>query len=115
MNLNIERQLQFGRAPQSFAQNFFLDFELMFVAGVLVVASAAAAEVGAARLDAVRRRLDDRVGTLRAGEARLLLGEGGLNFFSGEHKWNEDGLAASAGRRQAGAPDRRRRKSAFQL
>ena len=88
-------KLNLGRAPQALAQDFFLDLELMLVAGVLVVASAAAAKVRARGLDAVRRRLDDRV-SLRPREARLLLGKRGVDLFSGQNKGDEHGLAASA-------------------
>ena len=95
MNLDVERQFQLGDATQALAQDFFLDLELVLVGRVLVVASAAAGEVRAGRQDAVRRRLDDRVG-LRPREARLLLGEGGLDFFIGQDEGDEHGLAASA-------------------
>ena len=54
MDLNFALQFELGDAPQIFAQDFFLDFELMLVAGVLIMASAAAAEMWARRLDAVR-------------------------------------------------------------
>ena len=63
--------------------------------GVLVVASAAAGEMRAGRRDAVRGRLDDG-GGLSAREAGLFFGDGGVDFFSGKNKGNEDGLAASA-------------------
>ena len=56
MDLNFAMQFKLGDAPQVLAQDFFLDFELMLVAGVLVVASATAAEMWARRRDAVRRR-----------------------------------------------------------
>src|SRR5208283_5401916 len=70
--------------------------ELVLVTGVLVVATAAAGEVWARRLGAVRRRLNDCV-DVRAGKTRLLLSEGGLDFFSVEDKGDEDGLAAWTG------------------
>jgi len=95
MDLDIDWQLQLGRSPQGFAQDFFLDFELMFVAGVLVVATAAWAEVGTAGLDALRGRRDDLIGT-GACKAGLLLGKRGVNFFPRKHKWHEYGLASAA-------------------
>src|ERR1039457_1214889 len=59
MDLDVKWQVELGRAPQALAQDFFLDLKLMLVAGVLVVTTAAAGKVLAARLDAVRRRLED--------------------------------------------------------
>src|SRR5579862_1675886 len=94
MNLDLSGQIQLGGAAQTFAQNFFLDLELMFVAGVLVVASSAAFEVLAAGLNAVRRRFEDRAG-FRASEAGFLLGECSFDFFCGEDERDKYGLAAS--------------------
>jgi len=34
---------------------------------------------------------------VRARKARFLLGESGLNFFRGQNKWDEHGLAACVG------------------
>ena len=82
MDFDTEWQVKLGNAEQIFPQDFFLDFELMLVAGVLVVAASAAGEVGAGRRDAVRGRLDYGVDS-RAREASLLFGEGGFDFFSG--------------------------------
>src|ERR1700752_1839615 len=96
MDLDVEWQVQLGGAAQALAQDFFLDLELVVVAGVLVVASAAAGEVWAGRLDAMWRRLDDSV-SLGPREARLLLGEGGLDFLFGQNKGDEHGLAARVG------------------
>ena len=47
MDFNLARQFQFGDAQQVLAQDFFLDFELMLVSGVLVVAPATAPKMGA--------------------------------------------------------------------
>jgi hypothetical protein len=96
VDFDVEGQVDFGDAAQVFPQDFFLDFELMLVAGVLVMTSAAAGEVGARGRDAVWRRLDDGVDS-RAGEAGFLLGEGSLDFFSGQNEGNEHGFAAAAG------------------
>ena len=95
MHLDFALQFELGDATQILAQDFFLDFELMFVAGVLVVASAAAAEVFALWLDAMRRSFDDRFRAC-ASEAGLFFGERRFNCFSGENQRDEDGLAASA-------------------
>ena len=68
----------------------------MFVAGVLVVATAALGEIWASGLDAVRGRLDDLIGT-GAGETGLLLGKGRLNLFPRKHKRHEYSLTSTAG------------------
>ena len=65
----------------------------MFVAGVLVLASAATPEVRTAGLDAVRRGLNDTLNG-RSREAGLLLGERGLNPFAIQHEWDEYSFAA---------------------
>ena len=88
-------RVQLGDPAQILSQDFLFDFELMLVAGVLVVAAAAAGEVRAGGLDAVRGRLDDGVNS-RAREAGLLLGEGSLDFFSGQDEGDEHCLAACA-------------------
>ena len=62
---------------------------------MLIVASAAAGEMRTGRRDAVRGRRDDG-GGLSAREAGFFFGDGRVDFFAGENKGNEDGLAASA-------------------
>jgi len=96
MYLDLTRQFKLGNPAQILAQDFFLDLELMFVAGVLVLASAATPEVGTAGLDAVRRGLKD---TLNSGarEAGLLFREFRLNFLPIQSERDEYGLAGSAG------------------
>ena len=54
MHLNLAFEFKLGDTPQVLAQDFFLDLELVFVAGMLVVASSTAAEVCTGRLNAVR-------------------------------------------------------------
>lgn len=95
MDLDINRQFDLGRTPKALAQDFFLDLKLMFVARVLIVASAALHEIGAAWLDSLQRRLDDSV-RVSANEAGLLLGDVGFYFFSAQNKWDEHSLSASA-------------------
>jgi hypothetical protein len=95
MDLNFTLKFELGDAPQILAQDFFLDFELMLVAGLLIMASAAAAEMRTRRRDAVRRRLHDGFG-FRADEAGFFFGDDSFDLFSGENEGDEDGLTASA-------------------
>jgi hypothetical protein len=95
MHLNFTFQFNFGDAAQVFAQDFFFDLELVRVAGVLVVTSAALAEVGARRLGAVRRGLYDCSGA-GAGEAGLFFDDRRFDFLCGKNEGNEDCFATSA-------------------
>jgi hypothetical protein len=94
MDLDFAFEFELRDTAQVLTQDFFFDFELMVVGGVLVVASAAAGEVWARRLSAVRGRLDYFAG-LGAGEAGFFLGERGFDLFSGQDEGNEDGFAAA--------------------
>jgi hypothetical protein len=96
VNVYVEWQFQLGRTAQTLTQDFFLDLELVLVAGVLVVTSAAAGVVLASWLDAVRRRIDDRI-CFRSSEAGPLLGQERFDFFLGQDKGDKHGLAASVG------------------
>jgi len=95
MHLNFAIEFELRDAPQVLSQDFFLDLELVLVAGVLVVASAAAAKIAARWLDAVRRRLHDCSG-LGAREARLFFGAYRFDLFSSKNKGNKHSLAAPA-------------------
>src|SRR5882757_7521285 len=95
MHLDFAFKFDLRDTAQVFAQDFFLDLELMLIAGVLVMASTAAAKVRAGRRDAVRRRLHDCVG-LGACESGPFFGKYGFDLLSRENKGNEYGLAASA-------------------
>lgn len=95
MHLDFAIEFELGDAPQVLAQDVLLDFELMLVGGVLVVASAAAAKMRAGRLNAVRRWFHDCRG-MCASEARFFFRERRVDFLSGKNKRNENGLAASA-------------------
>ena len=82
MDLDFGLEFELGDAPQVLAQDFFFDFELLVVGGVLVMASATKAKVWARRRDSVVGRLND-CGGMRAGKAGFFLGEGGFDFLSG--------------------------------
>ena len=92
MDLQFAFEFELGRSQQILAQNLLFDFELMFVAGMLVMASSAPREITALWLDAVRGGLDDLF-DLTPGKAGLLPSDRGLDFFLGKYKWDEDGLA----------------------
>lgn len=95
MDFDFAWQFELSDAAQVLTQDFFFDFELMLISGVLVMASAATAEMWTWRRNPLERRLDDRR-SLGTGEAGLFLGEGGFDFLSGENKGNEYGFAFSA-------------------
>ena len=59
MNVELAIQFQLGNSPQVFFQNGSFDPELMFVVGVLIVASATALEVRTPRSIAPRRGSDN--------------------------------------------------------
>ena len=94
MHHQLIRQFKFGDSPQILFENCSLDLELMFVSGVLVVASAAAGEVGAAGIDAIGGWSEQSL-EFRSGEAGFLFRDGGFNLFGGEDEGYEDGFAAS--------------------
>lgn len=95
MDKDIAREVDFRRAAQGFAKDVFLDLELVLVAGVLVVASSALAEVRTFGLNAVRGRFEDTV-SMGASKAGFLLGDGGFDFFRGKNEGNECCFPGSA-------------------
>ncbi len=95
MHVDPALQLKLGDASKALAQDFFLDLNLMLVAGVLVLASTATFIVGTAGLDAMGRGFEDCLSG-GAGEAGLLLGEVRLNFLAIQHERNEYSFAGSA-------------------
>src|SRR5208282_5198366 len=106
MQLDFAIEFELGDAPQILAQNLFLDFELMLVIGVLVVASTAGTKIWARRRNTMRRRLYDRFGA-GSGETGLFLGDRGFDLFSGETKGINTALPrprSSAGRRASPSP-----------
>lgn len=88
MRLDFASRLEFCDAAKILQQNCFLDFELVIIGGVLILAAAAASEVGAPGLHTMWRRLQDG---LHAGSRKtaLLLTYAGFNFFPRENKRNE--------------------------
>ena len=54
MDFDLALQFELGDAPQVLAQDFFLDLELVVIAGVLVMTSAAAAKMWTGRRNSVR-------------------------------------------------------------
>jgi hypothetical protein len=81
---------------QGLAQHSLLDLKLRIIAGVLILAPAAWAEVGAIRIYAFLRGgykfLD-----LRGGEAALFFDDSHTGLFAGQSKRNKHGLALVAG------------------
>lgn len=93
MHLNFALQFEPGYAAKIFAQDFFFYFELVIVAGVLIMAAAATREIRTGRGNARRRSLNDSVGA-GTGKARLSLGKCRLNFLPRKHERDEYSLAA---------------------
>src|SRR5258708_2589688 len=94
VQLDFTGQFELGDAAQVLAQNFFFDLELQLVSSVLVVASAAAAEVWTRGRNAMRRTLDDCRG-VRSREAGLFFGYGGLCFFAPQEARGRNRLCAA--------------------
>ena len=59
MNRDLGFQFQLGRAAKGFFQDAGLDLKLMFIAHMLIVATAAASEIRTWRLNPVRGRLQN--------------------------------------------------------
>jgi hypothetical protein len=93
MGFDLNLKIEPGDALQVLPQDLFLDFQLPLVGDVLVVASAAAGEIGTGGHDAIRRRLDDCI-EAGASEAGLLFGERGFGLLLRENEGNENGFAA---------------------
>ena len=85
MHAQLGIQVQAGNAAQIFFQDGSFDLKLMFVVGVLIVASAAPLKVGASRIDAPGRRGEDSV-QLGACESGLLFPKSCLHSFAGQNK-----------------------------
>ena len=85
MNRHTCFQFQLGRAPQIFLQDSNLDLQLMFVAGVLVVAAAATKKIGTDWLYSMRRSLQNRV-RATSRKTALLFEQRSFDSFPFEHK-----------------------------
>jgi hypothetical protein len=92
MNRHACFQLKLGSSPQIFLQDSNLDLQLMFVAGVLVVAAAATKKIGTDWLYPMRRSLQNR---FRAASRKtaLLIEQRSFDSFAFEHKGDEHSLA----------------------
>ena len=95
MHLDSHFQLQLGRSPQRFAQYLLLDFQLMMIAGMLILTSAARTEIRAGRLHAVGRGRNDRA-SLGPRETRLLLRDRSVDCLTPQYKGHEDGFSRAS-------------------
>ena len=93
MQAKVGLQFDFCDPLQRLAQNASFEFQLSLVGDVLVMASAALAEVRTTSFDAVGRRFD-QLRDRPAREARLLLPDLGLDSFARQHKRHKDRHAA---------------------
>lgn len=94
MDHQVAWQLQLGNSPQVLFQNRGFDLQLVFVGGVLVMASAAGRKVGATGLDPTWRAFEDLVDA-GTGEASLLFGQDSFYPLIFQDEWDENCLAAS--------------------
>ena len=95
MHLQLGIQFQPGNAAQVFFQDGSFDLKLMFVVGVLIVASAAALKVGASRIDAPGRGGKNSV-QLSARESGLVFAKSCLHSFAGQDKRHKYRFARTA-------------------
>ena len=77
-----------ANALKQISNLFVFQPQLRGVINVLILATAALAEVAARRFDALRRRLNDAQ-KFRAGKILFDLRDGNLHDFADEHKWHE--------------------------
>src|SRR3954469_13724153 len=104
MQLDFAIPFEFALPAQGFAQHSRFDLELMLVAGVLVVASAAALEIWTARLDARDRGTRDFL-SMRAHEAALLVECFGLHLLAFKDERQEDRATVRHSRQSVTAID----------
>lgn len=94
MHHQLIRQFKFGDSAQILFENCSLDLELIFVSGVLVMASAAALKVGAVCLGPIRR-WSQNVIQPRPGKTGFVPDHGRFDFFASQDERHEHGLAAA--------------------
>ena len=92
MDVQFRVQFQLGDAAKIFLQNGSFDLELMFVVGVLIVASATALEVRTSRSDASRRGSENLLQP-GASKPRLLFAQDCFHAFAGQHEGHKHSLA----------------------
>ena len=85
MDVQFRIQFQLGNAAQIFFQNGSFDLKLMFVVGVLIVASATTLKVWASRIDTSRGGGENSI-QLGAREPGFLLAKDSFHGFAGQHK-----------------------------
>jgi len=92
MDTEFGIEFQLGDAAQIFLENDGFDLELVFVAGVLIVAAAAALKIRASRLDASWRGGENLVSS-GTRKARFLFEQDSFEFFTLQDERYEGGLA----------------------
>lgn len=99
MDLDVHREFQFRGTFQGFPQDLFLDFQLMFVVDVLIVAAAAWPEIWAFRFDPMSGCFDYSLES-SAHEPRFTLNDRCFDFFfrQSERKKNRLASAVRVGR-----------------
>ncbi len=93
MDLEFDIKLEPGNAAQIFLENGRFDSELMFVARVLVVATAAALKVRTARRDAFCRGSENLFGS-GPRKARLLFDNNRIDGLALQNERHESGFAS---------------------
>ena len=96
MKLNFVLQFELGGAAQRLAKDVGFVPQLRFVIHVLIVAATAAAKILTVRRNPVGRRRQHLV-EFGASEAGAALDHRRFDLLAGQHKWNEDGFAATLG------------------
>jgi len=94
MDYELFRQFNFCDSPQAFLEDGGLDFKLMFVAGVLVMATAATLEIRTQWCDPLRRWCKDLLSP-STGESRLLLFDCGFDPLPFQNEWDKNSLTES--------------------
>lgn len=93
MDDELSSQLDLRDTPEILFQNCRFDFELMLVAGMLIVTAAAGAKVRAVWLNTIRRSLQNPLRP-RSGKSALFFKQRGFYLFAFQNKGNEHRFAA---------------------